>query len=230
MASKNQNALGSTHSLARERIPALIMAGGRGQRMGTTVEKPLLQLTGRPLIEWVVGAVKSANLVSELFVVTSENTPETEKKCIQDNLKIVKTSAKGYHDDLKQALEKTQIHSPVLTVSSDVPRLTGEFLDKVILKFEETRMDALTVLVPVDERLKLGLSVSSTYPFEGEFYCVCGVNVINGAKISEEKLSEDAFITTDLEAVLNINTLNDLEIAQRIIREREKGNQSAGNM
>ena len=74
----------------------------------------------------------------------------------------------------------------------------------------------------------MGLSVSSTYPFEGVFYCVCGVNVINGAKISEEKLNEQAFITTDLEAVLNINTLNDLEIAQKIMRRIRKGQSVCG--
>jgi adenosylcobinamide-phosphate guanylyltransferase len=230
MASNDQNTSGSIRSLEGMRVPALIMAGGRGKRMGISGEKPLLQLMGRPLLDWVVAAVKSADLVSELFVVTSENTPETEMKCIRDNLNVVKTNAKGYHDDLKQALEKTRIHSPVLTVSSDVPSLTGEFLDKVITKFEENRMDALTVLVPVGQRLKLGMSISSTYPFEGESYCVCGVNVINGAKISEEKLSEQAFITTDLEATLNINTLTDLEVAQKILLELEKGNQSAGNM
>ena len=89
------------------KVPALIMAGGRGKRIGMSVEKPLLQLLGKPLIDWVVGAVKSAHQVSEFYVVTSENTPETEKKCIRDKLKVVKTNAKGYHDDLKQALDKT---------------------------------------------------------------------------------------------------------------------------
>ena len=63
------------------KVPALIMAGGKGKRMGLPVEKPLLPFLGKPLIDWVVEAVQSAKKVSELYVVTSENTPETEKHC-----------------------------------------------------------------------------------------------------------------------------------------------------
>ncbi len=96
--------------------------------------------------------------------------------------------------------------------------------------YERNRADALTVLIPVEKRGETGLSISSTYPFEGALYCVCGVNVINGAKISEEKLSEQAYISADLEAVLNVNTLNDLAIAQKIVLESKKGIQSAGKM
>ena len=63
------------------RVPALIMAGGKGKRMRLAVEKPLLPFLGKPLIDWVVEAVASAEKVSEFYVVTSENTPETEKLC-----------------------------------------------------------------------------------------------------------------------------------------------------
>jgi len=206
------------------------MAGGKGKRIGLPVEKPLLPFLGKPLIEWVANAVKAAAKVSELHVVTSENTPKTEEWCRSNDLKFVRTDAKGYHDDLKQALGKLHINSPVMTVSSDLPALTGGFLDKVVLMFEGSLVDALTFLVPLEKRMEIGLSVSSTYPFEGAFYCVCGVNVINGAKIFEEKLSEQALITSDLEAVLNVNTLDDLEVAQKTMRVSRESAQSAGNI
>ena len=206
------------------------MAGGKGKRIGLPVEKPLLSFLGKSLIEWVADAVKSAGNVSEFCVVTSENTPKTEEWCLAKGLKFVRTNAKGYHDDLKQALTKLHISAPVMTVSSDLPALTGEFLDKVILMYERNRSDALTVLIPTEKRSEAGLSISSMYPFEGVSYCVSGVNVINGAKISEEKLIEKAFITIDLEAVLNVNTLKDLEIAQKIVLGSKKGNQSTGSI
>jgi adenosylcobinamide-phosphate guanylyltransferase len=206
------------------------MAGGKGKRIGLDVEKPLLSFLGKPLIEWVADAVKSAENVSEFFVVTSETTPKTGEWCLAKGLKVVRTDARGYHDDLKQALIKLHISSPVMTVSSDLPALTGKFLDKVVLMYENNGVDAVTVLVPLEKRTEAGLSVSSTYPYDGVSYCVCGVNVINGAKICEEKMSEQAFITTDLEAVLNVNTLNDLEIAREIVLGSVKGNQSGGSI
>ncbi len=86
------------------KVTALVMAGGKGKRLGLPVEKPLLPFLGKPLIEWVTDAVKSAGNVSDFFVVTSENTLKTEKWCLTNKLKVVRTDAKGYHDDLKQAL------------------------------------------------------------------------------------------------------------------------------
>ncbi len=202
------------------RIPALVMAGGRGSRLGLPVEKPLLQLLGKPLVTWVVKAVQSALRISEFYVVTSPNTYETEKLCRKMGLQVVRTAAKGYHDDLKEALSQAGINSAVMTVSSDIPALTGRFLDDVIATYESCDAEALTVLVPVKRRLQLGLSVSSTYPFEGASYCVGGVNVIDAMKISSEKLTEKAYITEDLEAALNVNTMADLAVAEKLMRQR----------
>ena len=53
------------------KVPALIMAGGKGKRIGLPVEKPLLPFLGKPLIDWVAEAVASAQKVSEFYVVTS---------------------------------------------------------------------------------------------------------------------------------------------------------------
>ncbi|HLB99996.1 MAG TPA: NTP transferase domain-containing protein, partial [Candidatus Bathyarchaeia archaeon] len=103
------------------KVPALIMAGGKGKRMGLPVEKPLLPFLGKPLIDWVVAAVKSAEKVSEFYVVTSENTPETENRCKSKGWRFLRTDAKGYHDDLKQAVRDSCLTGPVLTLPSDVP-------------------------------------------------------------------------------------------------------------
>src|SRR5512136_170476 len=107
------------------RISALIMAGGRGSRMGLPTEKPLLPFLGKPLIDWVADAIIHAQKVSEFYVVTSANTPLTEKHCLGKGWKIVPTDAKGYHDDLKQAISKLGFMGPVLTLPSDVPAITG---------------------------------------------------------------------------------------------------------
>ena len=56
-------------------VPALIMAGGKGSRMGLPTEKPLLPFLGKPLIDWVAEAILDAKKVSEFYVITSANTP-----------------------------------------------------------------------------------------------------------------------------------------------------------
>jgi adenosylcobinamide-phosphate guanylyltransferase len=205
------------------KIPALIMAGGKGKRMGLAIEKPLLPFLSKPLIEWVVNAVKSAKKVSELCIVTSENSPETEKKCLKDGLKIIRTDGKSYHDDLMQAILKAQLLCPVLTMPADLPALTGKFIDKVISTFENQGKDALAVFVPIETREKLELSISSTDEYKSTWYAVSGVNIINGARIRDEgKIETSAMITEEIEVLLNINTLKDLEIAEKIMQGRKE--------
>ena len=205
------------------RVPALIMAGGKSKRMKLAIEKPLFPFLGRPLIEWVVEAVRSSEKVSEFYIITSENALETEKKCLKDDLKIIRTDGKDYHDDLKQAILKAKLHCPVLTIPADLPALTGKFLDRIISIYEKNGKDALAVFVPLEKREELELSVDSTDEFEGVFYAVSGVNIINGAKILVEgKLDTGALITGEIEVLLNINTLKDLAIAEKILGESKK--------
>jgi uncharacterized protein (TIGR00454 family) len=207
------------------KVPALVMAGGKGKRMGLPVEKPLLPFLGKPLIDWVVDAVKSAVSVSEFYVVTSQNTPETEKRCLSMGWKFLRTDAKGYHDDLKQAAVEAGLMGPVLTIPADLPAVTGKFLDKVVRAFEECGKDFLAVFVPIKNREGLELSVSSTDEYKGVWYAVSGVNIVDGARIQQEgKIETSAIITEEVEVLLNINTLKDLEIAEKIMRGRQVKN------
>ena len=205
------------------KVPALIMAGGKGKRMGLSVEKPLLPFLGKPLIDWVVEAVAAAEKISEFYVVTSENTVETEKRCRSKGWKVLRTDAKGYHDDLKQAVRYAGLAGAVLTVPADLPAVTGRFLDKVVGEFEVCGKEFLAVFVPIEKREELGLSVSSTDEYKGVWYAVSGVNIVNGTKVHEErKIETSAIITEETEVLLNINTLKDLEISEKIMQKQDK--------
>jgi len=205
------------------KVPALIMAGGKGARMGLPGEKPLLTLFGKPLIDWVIEAVVSTKNVSDFFVVASDNTPQTEIHCQSMGWKILHTDAKGYHNDLKQAASMAGLVGPILTVPADSPAVTGKFLDKTIKQFQESDKDFFAVFVPIQTRESLGLSVDSTDEYMGQWYAVSGINIVNGTKIQGEgKIETSAVITEEIEVLLNINTLRDLEIAEKILRENSK--------
>jgi adenosylcobinamide-phosphate guanylyltransferase len=204
------------------KVPALIMAGGKGIRMGLSTEKPLLPLLGKPLIDRVADAVANAKKVSECYVVTSPNTPETERHCKTKGWKVLRTDAKGYHNDLKQAARFAGLMGPILTIPADSPAVTGEFLDRIVGQFEACDKDFYAVFVPISAREVLGLSVDSTDEYKGEWYAVSGVNVVNGNKIQREgKIETSALITEEIEVLLNINTLKDLEIAEKIMQNRK---------
>ena len=204
------------------KVPALIMAGGKGTRMGSRGEKPLLLLLGKPLVDWVAEEVGNAQKVSEFYVVTSSNTPETEKYCQNKGWKVLRTDARGYHNDLKQAAKLAGLIGPILTIPADSPAVTGEFLDKIVSQFEACARDFYAVFVPIEVRENLGLSVDSTDEYKGKCYAVSGVNIVNGNKIQGEgKIETDALITEEIEVLLNINTMKDLEIAEKIMQNRK---------
>jgi adenosylcobinamide-phosphate guanylyltransferase len=200
------------------KVPALVMAGGKGSRMGLPTEKPLMQCLGKPLIDWVADSIGHSTKISEFYVITSSNTPNTERHCQEKGWHYVHTDAKGYHNDLKQAISKLGWHGPVLTMPSDVPAITGIVLDRVVSEFEFCGKDFMAVFVPIKTRQDLGLSISSTDEYKGVWYAVSGVNIINGTKVlGEGKIETAAIITEETEVVLNVNTAKDLEIAQKLM-------------
>jgi len=205
------------------KVPALIMAGGMGKRIGLPVEKPLLPFLGKPLIDWVVEAVSSSCNVSEVYVVTSQNTLKTEEHCKNKRYSFLRTDARGYHNDLKQATLQAGLLGAVLTVPADLPAVTGKFLGKVVNEFEVCGYDFLAVFVPIKARERSGLSVDSTDEYRGVWYAVSGVNIVNGEAIQGEgKIETSAIITDEVEVLLNINTLKDLEIAENIVQSLNK--------
>jgi adenosylcobinamide-phosphate guanylyltransferase len=205
------------------KIPALIMAGGQGKRMGLPVEKPLLQLLGKPLVDWVAEAIVSAMNISEFYVVTSLNTPQTEQHCQNKGWKVLHTNAGGYHNDLRQAANMAALKGSILTVPADSPAITGKFLDKIINQFEAFDKDFYAVFVPIQTRESLGLSVDSTDEYQGVWYAVSGVNIVNGTRIQGDgKIETNALITEEVEVLLNINNVKDLEIALKIMKGNRK--------
>jgi adenosylcobinamide-phosphate guanylyltransferase len=210
--------------VAALKVPALIMAGGKGTRMGLATEKPLVPFLGKPLIDWVVNAVTSAKKISRFYVVTSPNTRQTQLYCQRKGWLIIQTDGKGYHADLKQTVVKEGLRCPIFTMPADVPALTGQALDNVVTAYERCGKDFLAVFVPIEKRQELGLSISSTDEYKGVWYAVSGVNIVNGLRVQEEgKIETSAIISQDVEMMLNINTVADLEIAQKIMmRQRKK--------
>ncbi|MCL2172027.1 MAG: NTP transferase domain-containing protein [Candidatus Bathyarchaeota archaeon] len=199
-------------------ITALVMAGGKGSRMGLSTEKPMIPFKGKHLIDYIIAAINQSKQVTAFYIVTSSNTPNTEQHCKNMGWNILHTDAKGYHDDLRQAAHKANLTGPILTMPSDVPAITGKFLDKVVCEFEQCNKDFLAVFVPIQKRLDLGLSISSTDEYKGVWYAVSGINIINGKKIHEKgKIETSAIITEEIEVLLNINTQKDIEIAKKLL-------------
>jgi adenosylcobinamide-phosphate guanylyltransferase len=208
------------------RVVALIMAGGKGKRFGGEMEKPMVRFMGKPLIRRVIEATKESKGIAETYVAVTAYSPETAKEAAEASVKVVETHGKGYHADAQQAVKSANLACPVLIISADLPLLTGEFLDEIIDKYEESGKPALTVLVPEDAFREYGLAAVSSYEYEGKTYAVSGINIIDGRRILEEQ-EQEVIVSRRPEAIFNVNSSKDLESAENyLLRTKRFSKQS----
>ena len=188
-------------------VTALVMAGGKGTRMKLQEEKPLVKVGGRSIIEYVLAALKNAKKVDEIVVAASKHTPETAKAMEGFSAKVVKTPGRGYVSDTQYAIEKLKLNT-VLTITADLPLVTGEIIDEVVERYERCGRPALAVMVPAGTRQRLGLQL------EEMGLVPAGINVVDGRRIDEGELEEEVFVIDREEVAVNVNTINDLTVAE----------------
>ena len=200
-------------------VTALVMAGGKGARMTLPEEKPLLKVGGKPVIEYVLAALENAAKIDAIAVVVSDYTPKTAKHVAKFPVKVVQTLGKGYVSDMGCAVKTLKLHA-VLAIGADLPLITGEIIDDIVTRYEQCGKPALTVAVPMAAKAKLGLGGEYAFEVDGKLVVPAGINVIDGRRIDEEKLDEEICVVDRKEVAVNINTLQELKIAENLFAKR----------
>jgi len=200
-------------------VTALVMAGGKGARMALSEEKPLLMVGGKPVIEHVLAALENAAKVDAIVVAVSGYTPKTAKYVEKFPVKVVKTPGKEYVSDMGYAVKTLRLHV-VLAIAADLPLITDEIIDDIVGQYEQCGKPALTVAVPMATKAKLGLGGEYSFEVDGKLVVPAGINVIDGCRIGEEKLDETICIVDRNEVAVNINTEQELKIAEELFQKK----------
>ncbi len=189
---------------------ALIMAGGRSTRLDGEVEKPLLELEGRFLIDFVVDAVSGCEHVDKFWAVTSPHTPNTQNYLLEKDVQILSSPGDDYVEDLVFAIKRLNLEK-TLIVSADLPLVTSEDLDWVVEEYLKQDLPALAVMTTLDVIEKIGVSADTVI----DGYVPTGVNIVDGKNLNG---SEFNLITQDPKFAVNVNTISDFDAASRRIR------------
>ena len=202
------------------RLPALLMAGGRGTRLGLGVEKPLVKVAGRPLIDYVVEALKQARYVERVVVVASRHTPNTYEAARRLGVETLKSPGEGYVEDLRYAVKALGLRGPVLVVACDLPLMSAPLIDHIVrYYFTHCSKPSLAVVAPYEVYEALGIRPSYVFEAEGLMVAPSGINVLDASLIDEEWIDEELLVLRRVEVAVNINTLKDLQLAERLINE-----------
>lgn len=185
----------------------LVMAGGKGTRMGLPEEKLLLKYK-KPVILHVIDALKESECFSKIIAATSDNSPKTNELLSNLGIQIIKTTGSGYVSDLNFALSK--LDEPALVVSGDLPLLDAQIVKQIISSYKK---DATWQSFLVTKSLLDLLNLRSDFSvfFEGEHCYYTGISIINPKKISQ-KVEESYTILDDKRIALNLNTKHEYDL------------------
>jgi adenosylcobinamide-phosphate guanylyltransferase len=193
------------------------MAGGMGKRMLSNEEKPMLNLHNRPMVGYVLNALKNSNCFAKVIAVVSNNTPGTAKFLATNGVQVADSSGDDYVKDLNYVLELIKPNKTFI-VSSDLPLLTGNIVKEIVSSFDKCRKPCLTVVVSrafIDE---LGISTDYCFEYNGKIVCHTGVSIIDSSKVSGyDSIDEELLIMDKLQLALNVNTTHELKLAEKML-------------
>jgi len=196
------------------------MAGGKGTRFkNPNLEKPLVKILEKPMITYVINAIKNSALISDFWVVTSKYTRETRRYVEKLGCKVINTSGESYVKDLRVAA-KTVPYNHLIICSSDMPLIKETDLNKIInIYFKHLKgIEALTVVTPLILAKKYRNSIRYVIRIGNFMLVPCGINIVNRSKILRGKeLKQMYLITNNIRLIINVNTEDDLKIATKYL-------------
>ncbi len=77
----------------------------------------------------------------------------------------------------------------------------------------------MAVVAPYEVYEALGIRPSYVFEAEGLMVAPSGINVLDASLIDEEWIDEELLVLRRVEVAVNINTLKDLQLAERLINE-----------
>lgn len=188
-------------------MKTIIMAGGKSTRLGIDMEKPILPLGGRPLLDWPIEAIEGST-ASDLIIATSKWTPLTRSYAEGRGIEIIDAPGIDYHEDLAFLINR---FGNFISVNVDVPFIRAQTIDYLLSRINEK---SLSCVVP-SEMVRFQLSYQSIFTGnDGKPYIWAGLNFVTPDPIG------DYLVIDDILLAVNINTLEDLSFAQRIISEK----------
>ena len=143
---------------------ALVVAAGRGERLGFGAPKALVPLAGRPMLEWSVQTLRGVPAVSRIVVaLPAEGLAAAPAGVLAVEGGAVRSAS------VLRALEAAGEDEEVVIVHDAArPLAPAELFAGVATELQRSGADAVVAAVPVSDTIKEvggpGLSVSRTLP------------------------------------------------------------------
>lgn len=192
--------------------------------MGAKVEKPLLEVSGKSMLQLVIEALKQTS-VNRIVVASSANTTSTSIEAEGLGVEVLVTPGHGFEEDMRFAIRRLSLDD-VLVVSADLPFITSDIIEKAMQKYRSSGKPALAVMAKPEMYEEIGSKPQYLFKIDGQDFVPVGINVIDGRRIDEGELDQAIFVIDSGDVVLNVNTSMELDLAKKMFSEN-RGNKSA---
>ena len=203
---------------------ALVMCGGKGIRLRQFegVEKPLLDLKGKAMIEYVLDALIRSQKFRRIVVVSSPFSLKTTTFLYHHSyysnglIDVIETEGNSYSIDLSFVLNMIK-PDRVLTVSADLPLLSSYIIDQIVI-YNIPRFSCASIILEKHFVENIGITPSIVFKIGAHQYCHSGIIIFNSPRVKEyQKIKEYFILMNKKEIAVNVNTLRELQIAERLL-------------
>jgi GTP:adenosylcobinamide-phosphate guanylyltransferase len=210
----------------KKKIIAVIMCGGKSSRMKRfyKTEKPLLKITDKKIIEYVIEAIIASHCFDKIVACTSKNSIRTKKflkkyNCKHDlHIQILEGNGNGYSSDLAFIIKKF-LNSSIVIISADLPLLSQIDILEILSKCDYNKTCNTIILSRkiIDE---IGIIPSIVFEYRKRDYCYSGISNFNlkkGENYDSEHIKERLIVMNRIGIAVNVNEKKDLDIARDLV-------------
>lgn len=133
-------------------LSVVILAAGLGTRMCSSIPKVLHNILGKPMLHYVVDAVKGLRH-GDIIIVVGNGADAVRKSFSEDDIDFVlQDTPLGTAHALKTVVDQLSLKSPVLVLNGDCPLITTRTLKKFITLHKKDR-NTLSLISFIDGSL-----------------------------------------------------------------------------
>jgi 2-C-methyl-D-erythritol 4-phosphate cytidylyltransferase len=128
---------------------ALIVAAGRGERLGSGEPKALVTLAGKPMLEWSVEALRAVPAVERIVVALPA---EAVDRAPAGTVGVAGGAARS--ESVRLALQAAVEGDPVIVHDAARPLASSELFERALSELETSGADAAIAAAPVSDTIK----------------------------------------------------------------------------
>ncbi len=157
-------------------VDSIILAGksfikNDGEKLNDKVTYPI---NGRPMIDYVVDAVKDSKYIDKIMVL---GHPDIKLAYLENEVDILIYSNKSFSERIKISILELKSPRKVLFVCSDIPLINGEIIDSFIEICDKVEADVYFPIIRKEEIL-------SKYPETKRTYFTTNEGTFTGGNIA----------------------------------------------